>query len=687
MLLFSRMFIPPPSGGPAICPTGDPAWTLIERVANQGAWQSVIKVGKFFYVTSVTAADGFQKSLRKLTLDGVVVAETNFMKVLGINAHSQINGMYYHTDNKIYITANNFNTSPKKGWILIVDPDTLICESITELTGGEWSEGFIRYDNKWFEINASSHTIREFNDSFVLQNTFALPDTDPGQLYWNGIMIIDDVFYVNLHEGVGAPDLRAYTFNGSAFTAATAPPVPPATDANQGMYSDNCGFIYWVGRDVPNLEGDIITTTLRDGLTLYAKPELDARENEAYAGFTPTPYNGSSPYTYVLHADSGALPAGLSVNGTTGAVTGTPTVNGSFSNIIIQVTDNASDIATLAPFTLEVFPAILLGFEVTIAASKVDERLFNYPLRIDLADMPANFWSNVNADGGDIRAYCEHGSTELPIDVVNIDTGAETGILVVKTLELSPDNSNIITVRLDGGGLYAADATYGSEAVWPIHMWIAVYAFDGNLLDRTANGNHLTKTGGTGPTYATYSTGLGGGIDTSSAVLQLADTSLVGLMDVFFPVTFMVSGTRRTETSQNQFLGTWTNQRSSAIRTVALGETNATSKYSYFNTFDGFHDSSITSTIGVHVVMHGNFIFGDEKLYVNGVLELSNITGQGGPSNVHDTLVIGDAASSSSWRGDINWAYLASEEFSAAWISLEYENYKTQTLMTIAERT
>lgn len=64
-------------------------------------------------------------------------------------------------------------------------------------------------------------------------------------------------------------------------------------------------------------------------------------------GFAITPFSlaatgGSTPYTYSVQA--GSLPAGLSLNSSTGQVTGTPTTAGSGSTTF-RVTDNASDTA------------------------------------------------------------------------------------------------------------------------------------------------------------------------------------------------------------------------------------------------------------------------------------------------------------------------------------------------------
>ena len=64
----------------------------------------------------------------------------------------------------------------------------------------------------------------------------------------------------------------------------------------------------------------------------------DGTENTAYSG-SATASGGATPYTYSVL--SGALPTGLSLNASTGAVTGTPTTPGTF-NFVIRVTDNAA---------------------------------------------------------------------------------------------------------------------------------------------------------------------------------------------------------------------------------------------------------------------------------------------------------------------------------------------------------
>lgn len=79
----------------------------------------------------------------------------------------------------------------------------------------------------------------------------------------------------------------------------------------------------------------------------------DGQANEAYEGFSVKAKGGTAPYTFSVAA--GALPAGLSLDGSSGSVSGTPTVPGS-STVTFSVSDDSGAIHAM--------PSII----VTIAA-------------------------------------------------------------------------------------------------------------------------------------------------------------------------------------------------------------------------------------------------------------------------------------------------------------------------------
>jgi hypothetical protein len=79
-------------------------------------------------------------------------------------------------------------------------------------------------------------------------------------------------------------------------------------------------------------------------------PVTTATNGVAYAGFTVAGDHGKTPYAYSIAA--GALPTGITLNTSTGAVTGTPSVTGTFAGIVIRVTDDRGNTADLPAFTI-----------------------------------------------------------------------------------------------------------------------------------------------------------------------------------------------------------------------------------------------------------------------------------------------------------------------------------------------
>lgn len=75
-------------------------------------------------------------------------------------------------------------------------------------------------------------------------------------------------------------------------------------------------------------------------LSISGTPVTTATQFAAYTGFSVTGANGTPPYTYSVQ--SGTLPTGLSLNSSTGAVSGTPTVTGTQTGIVLRVTDSAA---------------------------------------------------------------------------------------------------------------------------------------------------------------------------------------------------------------------------------------------------------------------------------------------------------------------------------------------------------
>ncbi len=100
--------------------------------------------------------------------------------------------------------------------------------------------------------------------------------------------------------------------------------------------------------DLARMGGGIV------GPEIAGTPVLTATEDAAYTGFTVTTKGGAAPLVYAL---VGTWPAGISINTSTGAVTGTPTAAGSFTGLSVKVTDADSEEDQLPTFTLVVAAA------------------------------------------------------------------------------------------------------------------------------------------------------------------------------------------------------------------------------------------------------------------------------------------------------------------------------------------
>lgn len=85
-------------------------------------------------------------------------------------------------------------------------------------------------------------------------------------------------------------------------------------------------------------------------LSISGTPVTTVTTGSAYAGFSVSGAGGTAPYTYSVF--SGSLPPGLTLNSSTGAVSGTSTAPGVYSSIVLRVTDALSATADLAGFTI-----------------------------------------------------------------------------------------------------------------------------------------------------------------------------------------------------------------------------------------------------------------------------------------------------------------------------------------------
>jgi len=139
---------------------------------------------------------------------------------------------------------------------------------------------------------------------------------------------------------------------------------------------------------------------------------------------------------------------------------------------------------------------ILITFDHTKVMTAAP--LENYPAYIDLSLLNPLFFSLTKNNGGDIRFTTSDGKTEIPRELVNIDTGAGTGQAFVKIPSLSNSAPTSIYVYFNNPAAFDYDPAdpYGRHNTWPSDYLIVHHMNDlttNTLLDSTTNNYTSTK--------------------------------------------------------------------------------------------------------------------------------------------------------------------------------------------------
>jgi hypothetical protein len=128
---------------------------------------------------------------------------------------------------------------------------------------------------------------------------------------------------------------------------------------------------------------------------------------------------------------------------------------------------------------------------ITVPSGTVASSLTDFPVRLDLVDLPSGFWSSVTSDGRDIRITLADLVTEVPIDLVWIDKHHKSGLLYFKAPSVASGSNTVFKLSCGNSGLSApavGDAN-GRNAVWSGYHRVFMPSF---LTDRTGSGNDLT---------------------------------------------------------------------------------------------------------------------------------------------------------------------------------------------------
>ena len=187
----------------------------------------------------------------------------------------------------------------------------------------------------------------------------------------------------------------------------------------------------------------------------------------------------------------------------------------------------------------------LYRVKVTALATQVDADLTDFPVYVDLSELPADFHTNVKAAGADIRVTTSDGTTEVPREVVFYDAASDTGELHFKgTVSSSTDTDFYIYYGNSSASDYATNATYGAENVWKSTykgVWHLNEA-SGTVYDSTSNSVDSTSET---TTNRAVDGAIGKGVDVSgtSDVIGFGDVLDLGTNDMTFQMWIKTSQT------------------------------------------------------------------------------------------------------------------------------------------------
>ena len=324
--------------------------------------------------------------------------------------------------------------------------------------------------------------------------------------------------------------------------------------------------------------------------------------------------------------------------------------------------------------------------KLTIDNTKLGSDVTDYPLFIDLNNLPADFHNNVNqTDARDLRVTKADGVTELPREVVFYNNSTDTGELHVKytgTLSSSSPTDIYLYYGNSGASDYATTDTFGRNNVWT-NSYAAVYH-----LGETGNGTTdeykdsfgtNDGTGGNGvssDTPTTTSGQLDGAqdFDGISDFIQSADDAT---LDISSNIT--VSAWIYSDAAQDQFDKIVVKNKNTYYP-FQLDFNGAADDKVHFTLSDSTQDRAIGSDADIATTnwtqVTGTYDGSTMRLYVDGVAQAATYNASFTIETNNNPLLIGGRVGQF-FNGRIDEVRISSTARDSGWITTEYNNHNS----------
>lgn len=314
--------------------------------------------------------------------------------------------------------------------------------------------------------------------------------------------------------------------------------------------------------------------------------------------------------------------------------------------------------------------------KLTVKASQVPANQSNFPVYVNLADLPAPFHENVKSDGSDIRVTSSDEVTEVAREVVSYVKSTSTGEMHFNAPTLSSSSDTVFYIYYGNSSATAPadNATYGANAVWSSSS--AVYHLN-EANNTTSNGYKNSKAN------SNHGTGTSMSLPSSDGVMGKA-ANFDGVDDgISMSTVFSMGNTNGTisswvDISSLASKGTFV-KVGTAGNGYAIGVGNTTHEdvgNKLIGIFDGIRwiVTSGTFTLGkhlVHMVVNGS---GVPSFYLDGVLVSGTYTGSNATAPTTNSRIGWNGSAGRYSNNQIDEARFVNTARTANWILTEYRN-------------
>jgi methionine-rich copper-binding protein CopC len=325
--------------------------------------------------------------------------------------------------------------------------------------------------------------------------------------------------------------------------------------------------------------------------------------------------------------------------------------------------------------------------KITTDSTTVNGTQSNFPVYVNLANLPSSFFDYVQPDGKDIRVTLANGTTLVPHEVVWLSTTQNAGELHFKANSLAGNDNTAFYIYFGNtiNGTPAEGSTYGAQNVWNGNSYVGVWHMNedpdsGIIKDSSTKSTNGTPYNLSGEDPVTAKVGKGIDFDGSAEYISMGDVSSVdfGASDFSFSAWFKQDVINGQGIIIGKDYANLSSERQFEVRTdtsnmirVSYWKTN--DDWVYFDTNSSYVSANTWTQI--FTVRNGNSF----EIYKNGVLYSSGTT-----SGTHGTmdsttaqLRIGNRenpAGINYFDGILDEVKAASTSFSSSWINTEYNN-------------